>query len=334
MRDTILFPQPPSVVEEKENQAIIEITGLHPGYGITIGNTLRRVLLSSLGGAAVTSVKIKNINHEFSTLPGVLEDILTILLNIKQLRFKVFADEPRTLTLSQSGEKIVTARDLKVPSDVQVVNSDHHIATLTDKAGSLEMELVVEKGIGYVPKETLMRDKVEVGLMTLDAIFTPVRKVSYEIENMRVGTATNYNKLRLTIETDGSLTPREAFTKALAIFQEQLHALEHFKEEIVIQQEELSLSQEEGDVVPWDVKTDAEEKTNTETTMDVMKIKVEDLNLSSRTINALSRASIKTVSNLIKKSSRELLEIEGFGQRALHEIQRSLGNLGLTLKQE
>jgi len=332
MRDTILLPQPPSVVEEKGNQAVIEITGLHPGYGITLGNALRRVLLSSLAGAAVTSVKIKNINHEFSTLAGVLEDILTILLNIKQLRFRIFTEEPRTLTLSQNGEKVITAKDLKTPSDVEVVNPDHHIATLTEKSSTIEMELVVEKGVGYVPKETLMRDKVEVGLMTLDAIFTPVRKVSYEIENMRVGTATNYNKLRLSIETDGSLTPREAFIKALSIFQEQLRALEHFEEEMPNKQEELPISREEGALPSFSVKTEEEQET-AGVPMDTMKIKVDDLKLSSRTINSLSRAGIKTVGNLVKKSAEELLEIEGFGERALNEIQRSLGNLGLTLRQ-
>ncbi|MFC1595019.1 DNA-directed RNA polymerase subunit alpha [Patescibacteria group bacterium] len=326
MQDTILLPTVPKIVEEEKNKAVIEIEGLHPGYGVTIGNALRRVLLASLPGAAVTSVKIENVNHEFSTLPGVLEDALTILLNIKQLRFKIFSDEPRVLTLSVNGEKIATSADLKIPSDVEVVNPEQSIATLTDKSSSLQIELTVEKGVGYVKRETINREKLEVGVMTLDAIFTPVRKASYEIENMRVGTATNYNRLRFLIETDGSITPKEAFLKALSILQEQLKRLESF--------EEISKIIDESpmpEFVPTEEGVDDEQTAQDEESMDVMKIKIEDLKLSSRTINALSRSNIRTIGGLTKKSSEDLLSLEGVGERALQEIQRALGNLGLTL---
>jgi DNA-directed RNA polymerase subunit alpha len=190
---------------------------LWPGYGVTIGNSLRRVLLSSLPGAAVTQVKIKGVQHEFSTIAGVREDIVTILLNLKQLRFKLYADEPQKATLSVKGEKDVTGADLELPTQVELVNPEAPIAALTDKKAEFELEITVERGMGYAPAETLKKGKLEIGTIVIDAIFTPIKKVSYRVENMRVGERTDYDRLVLELETDGTISPEEAFSSASEI---------------------------------------------------------------------------------------------------------------------
>src|SRR3990167_8922196 len=215
----------PKIILEKENQGVYEIEGLYPGYGLTIGNSLRRVLLSSLEGAAVTSVKISGVGHEFTTIDGVLEDVVEIILNLKKLRFRLHGQGPYTAVLSAKGEREVKAKDLKMPSQLEVVSPDLHIATITDKKTTLEMELEVSRGLGYQPVEQRSKDKVEIGTIALDAAFSPVRHVNYEVENMRVGDRTDYNLVRFTIETDGSITPKEAITKSIAILVEQFHAL-------------------------------------------------------------------------------------------------------------
>ncbi len=217
METNILLPNPPKVIKKGENRAIFEIENCYPGYGMTLGNALRRVLLSSLPGAAIVGVKIKGVNHEFSTIPHVLEDVIQIILNLKQIRFKLYTDEPVKLTLKAKGEKEVKASDIKLTSDVEIVNKDAHIATLTDKKAELEMEIEVEKGLGYVPVEQRKKEKLSVGYIAVDAIFSPIKKVNYEIENMRVGDRTDFNRLKVDIETDGSITPEEAFQKAVNI---------------------------------------------------------------------------------------------------------------------
>mgnify|MGYP001579545840 CR=1 FL=1 len=227
----IPLPSQPKIVEKKENSAIFEIAGLYPGYGVTVGNSLRRVLLSSLPGAAVTQVKIKGAQHEFSTLPGVMEDVITILLNIKQLRFKLHTDEPQRATLSIKGIKIVKASAFEVPSQLELVSKDAHLATLTAKSSSLDIEILVEKGLGYEPVEARKIGKLEIGTIAVDAIFTPVRKVSFRVENMRVGEKTYFDKLILELETDGTLTPEEVFSQAADILVKHFTLLqESFKE--------------------------------------------------------------------------------------------------------
>ena len=213
----ISLPNQPKIIEKRGNKAVFEIEALYPGYGATIGNSLRRVLFSSLSGAAVTQVKIKGVPHEFSTISGVLEDVVMIMLNLKQLRFKVFTDEPQKATLKVKGEKEVKGSDFDIPSQVELINPDCHIATLSAKSAELEMEIQIEKGIGYSPRETRKKEKLEIGAIALDAIFTPVKRVSYNIENMRVGERTDYDKLFLEIETDGIITPEEAFFQASEI---------------------------------------------------------------------------------------------------------------------
>lgn len=213
----IPLPLQPKIVEKKDNSAVFEIEALWPGYGVTVGNSLRRVLLSSLPGAAVTQVKIKGAPHEFSTIPGILEDVVTILLNIKQLRFKLHTDEPQKVRILMKGEKEIIGSILDLPSQVELMNKDAKIATLTDKKSEFDMEIVIENGMGYEPAESRKKEKLEIGTIALDAIFTPVRKVSYRVESMRVGEKTDFDRLILELETDGSITPEGAVNQASEI---------------------------------------------------------------------------------------------------------------------
>lgn len=210
----IPLPLKPKVVDKKGSLAQFELEALYPGYGITVGNALRRVLLSSLEGAAVTRIKIKGVPHEFSTIPGVIEDVITIMLNVKQLRFKMTGNEPQTCVLKAKGEKDVTGADLEIPSQLELVNPDAHIATMTAKTAKLEMEITVERGIGYTTRGTKKKEKLEIGVIPMDAIFTPIKKVGFKVQNMRVGERTDFDKILLEIETDGTITPEEAFTQA------------------------------------------------------------------------------------------------------------------------
>ena len=207
-------------VSENNTEGVFEIEGLYTGFGLTIGNALRRVLLSSIPGAAITQVKIKNVKHEFSTIDGVLEDVVEIVLNLKKTRFKFFAEEPQVLTIDVKGEKEVTAGDIKVNAQVEVMNPELHIATLTSKKSEFSMELTVEKGLGYVPVEARKADKLPVGVIAIDAIFTPVTKVNFTIENMRVGEKTDYNRLKLFIETDGTISPSAVLHKSSNILKD------------------------------------------------------------------------------------------------------------------
>lgn len=213
----IPLPLKPKIINQEKNKAVFEIEALYPGYGVTLGNSLRRVLLSSLEGAAVTEVKIKGVQHEFSTIPGVLEDVLTIMLNLKQLRFKLFAEEPQKATLKTKGEKEVKGSDLELPPQAELINKTAHIATLTSKSAELSMEITVEKGLGYQPRELRKKEKLEIGVIPLDAFFTPVRRVGFKVENMRVGERTDYDRLFLEIETDGTLTPESALLRSADI---------------------------------------------------------------------------------------------------------------------
>ncbi|MDP2934215.1 MAG: DNA-directed RNA polymerase subunit alpha [bacterium] len=224
MEHKIPLPQKARAAKKEENRAIFEIDGCYPGYGMTLGNAFRRVLLSSLPGAAITSVKIKGVSHEFSTISHVLEDVIHIILNLKQIRFKVNSPEslPLKIDLKVNGEKEVIAKDIKLTSEIEIINKNAHIATLTDKKAKLEMEIEIQSGLGYVPVEQRKKEKLEIGAIAIDAIFSPIKKINYEIENMRVGDRTDFNRLMIDIETDGSVTPEYAFTKAADIL------VEHF----------------------------------------------------------------------------------------------------------
>jgi DNA-directed RNA polymerase subunit alpha len=222
MEYKISLPLKPKVIKKSDDHAIFEIDNCYPGYGITIGNSFRRVLLSSLPGAAIVSVKIKGVSHEFSTIPNVLEDIIQIILNLKQIRFKVHTDVTSAKAeLKISGEKEIKAKDIKTPSDIEIINKDAHIATLTSPKAKMEMEIEIGTGLGYVPVEQRGKQKLEIGAIALDAIYTPIKKVNYEVENMRVGDKTDFNRVKIDIETDGSITPEQAFNRASEILLEQ-----------------------------------------------------------------------------------------------------------------
>ncbi len=316
----IALPSKPRVVSEADRSGTYEIDGLYPGYGYTLGNSLRRIVLSSLPGAAVTSVKIPGVAHEFSTIEGVKEDVVTLLLNVRKMRLKLLTDEPQTLTLSVKGPKTVTAADFHVPGQVEILNPEQHIAEITSKI-SFEMEVRAERGLGYVPKEVHQKDRVDIGTIALDAIFSPIRRVNYEVENMRVGDRTDFNRLRVVIETDGTISAREALEKSIETMIHQLRAIVGFKEEEVAEEVE----EEEETMGKRDDKgADAE----------MLKTRITELNMPQRVEQALDQASIRTVGGLVRKREDDLLAIEGLGQKGLQDIKRALSNLGLTLRSQ
>lgn len=316
----IILPSKPRIISEDGFSGVYEIDGLYPGYGHTLGNSLRRIILSSLPGAAITSVKIDGVSHEFSTKEGVKEDVITILLNLKKVRFALSSNEEQTVSLSVKGVKEITAADIKVSGQIEVLNKDQHIATLTDKSASLDIEMTIEKGLGYVSKDVLQKDKVGVGIIALDAAFAPIRRVNYEVEGMRVGDRTDYNRLKISIETDGTLTPREALENSIVIMITQLKAIVGFKEE-------------EEDT-PVNVSEETEEKEEDKDGIDteILKTRVDTLDMSTRTLNALSDANIRTVGGLARKKEEDLMELEGLGKKGIQEIKRALSNLGIVLK--
>ncbi|PIR70363.1 MAG: DNA-directed RNA polymerase subunit alpha [Candidatus Niyogibacteria bacterium CG10_big_fil_rev_8_21_14_0_10_42_19] len=319
---SIILPSKPRIVEEGGDKGVYEIDGLYPGYGYTFGNSIRRTLLSSLPGAAVTRVKIEGAKHEFSTIPGIKEDVISIILNLKQLRVKIFSDEPQTLRLKIKGEKEVKAGDFQKVTQVEVVNPDLNIATITDKNTTLEIEIVVERGLGYVPKDVLQKEKVETGSILLDAVFAPIKRVNYEVENMRIGDRTDYNRLRLTIQTDGTISPREALENAIGIMIGQLKAVVGFKED---PEEKAPEKLNEEDVVAKETK---------EVDDDILKVRIEELNLSGRTLNSLTEVGIRTVGGLVRKNPEDLLALEGVGNKTIEDIQKALERLGLSLKEQ
>ncbi len=323
------LPSKPKKVFEEGNSGVYEISGLYAGYGHTLGNSLRRIILSSTPGAGITSVKIEGVPHEFSKINGIKEDVITILLNLKKVRFKMNTDEPQSAKISASGITNITAKDIEVPSQLEVMNKKEHIAALTSKDAKLNIEFTVEKGLGYVSREELKKDKVNIGTIVLDAVFTPIKKVNYEVENMRVGDRTDYNRLRISVETDGSIAPAEAVEKSIETMIHHLKAIIGFqeKEEVKIEsapsrKKEKSEEAEEGFSGKEVGGGDKE----------VLKTRVQDLELSARTLNALETAGIRTLGGLAKKKESDLMEIEGAGKKVVQEIKRALGNYGLILK--
>ncbi len=318
----IILPSKPRVVSEDGMKGVYEIDGLYPGYGHTLGNSLRRIVLSSLSGAAITSVKIDGAAHEFSTLEGVKEDVVLILLHLKKVRFKMTSDEPQIATLSVKGAKKVTAGDFSVAGQLEVLNPELYIAELTDKNANLSVEVRVEKGLGFMPREMHEKGKVEIGTIAVDAIFTPIRRVSYEVENMRVGDKTNHNRLRMLIETDGTISPRDAFESSIQIMINQLSAILGFSEDMI------AAATTPG--VADATMVDGDE--NKDDLSEVLKTRIDTLDFSTRTLNALTDAGIRTLGGLARKKKEDLLEIEGMGEKGIQEIKRILSNYGITLK--
>lgn len=318
LETNVALPSKPRVVTEENFTGIYEIDGLYPGYGHTLGNSLRRIILSSLPGAAITQVKVEGVQHEFAALDGVKEDVLTILLNLKRVRLAMHSDEPVAMTLKVSEQGVVTAAAIDAPTQVEILNPDQYIAEITAKGTTLEIEMLVERGLGYVPREVHQKDKVDIGTVALDAVFTPIRRVNYEVENMRVGDRTDYNRLRVFIETDGSVGPREALEQSIEIMIHQLKSIIGFQEKVI-----------EAPVTPAPAETlgaDTAEDT------DVLKTRIETLDLSGRTADALAEANIRTVGGLVRKRKDDILALDGIGPKALDEIESMLKTMGLDLK--
>lgn len=333
----IVLPSKPKIVKEEDFSAVYEIDGLYPGYGHTLGNSLRRIILSSLEGAAITSVKIDNVQHEFSTMEGVKEDVIMILLNLKKVRINLHTTEPQTLHLSKKGTGEVTAGDIEVPGQAEVLNPEQHILTITDKNTEVKMDIEVRNGLGYVAKEAHQDERTEIGHILLDASFTPIRRANYEVENMRVGNRTDFNRLRVFIETDGTISPREALEESIQIMISQLRSIVGFKEDKEAEEESSSEVEEspKTEVESTEESLSEEEGTETgdeEAETEYLKTRIESLDLSTRTINALSEANIRTVGGLVRKKEDDLLELSGLGSKGVQEIKRALGNFGVTLK--
>lgn len=319
----IVIPSKPRIVREEGQSGTYEIDGLYPGYGHTLGNSLRRIILSSLPGAAVTKVKVKGAEHEFSVLPGIKEDVISILLNLKRLRVLLSTDEPQTITLAVKGAKKVTAKSIEHPGQVEILNPELHIAELTEKSADLDMEITVEKGLGYVSKEVLHKDRVDIGAIAIDASFSPIKKVNYEVENMRVGDRTDFNRLRISIETDGTLTPREALEKSIGLMITQLKAIVGWKEE------EPAVEEKVEESVAIDGKG-GEAKAPVD--VEFLKTRIDDIGLSPRTAKALTNANVRTVGGLARKKEIDILDIDGLGSKGIQEIKKVLAQYGISLK--
>jgi DNA-directed RNA polymerase subunit alpha len=294
------------VRERRENYAKFVIEPLNRGFGITMGNALRRVLLSSIPGAAVTYVKIDGVLHEFSTIPGVVEDTVDLLLNLKNLPLKLNSDDPKVLTLNVGGSKDVTAGDISPDADVEILQPDYHIATLTKKDAKLQMEIGVEKSIGYVTADRQKNIEHMIGLIPMDSIFSPIRKVNFTVDDTRVGQSVDFDRLTLEIETNGSITPDDALSEAANIITDQLALFIDF-----------STEEKPVPTAPaseWDVP-------------------VETLNLSVRSFNCLKRAGISKVSELLDMTEDEIFKMRNFGKKSLDEIKQVLEERGLSLRQ-
>ena len=309
MSKTIHNPTLAQIDEHSATSATFVIEPLHTGYGMTLGNSLRRVLLSSVAGAAVTAFKIEGITHEFTAIKGIKEDGVDIMLNLKQIRFRVYSDEPQILRLVKKGAGPVTAGDIKTNADVEIVNPKLYIATIDDPKTELVMDLVVETGRGYrtVEESTALRPTSD--MIAIDALFSPIQRVRYKVEDTRVGQATNLNKLFLTIDTDGSITPKDAFEEAAAILVNQYTALAG--------QTRVDAAQ------PLTVASEDDDDNNK------LLTPIEDLNLSARTTNALLNNEIRTIKDLVTLSDEELRELKGFGSKALDEVKEKLAEMEL-----
>ncbi|HEX9679067.1 MAG TPA: DNA-directed RNA polymerase subunit alpha [Candidatus Saccharimonadales bacterium] len=298
-----------NVEDHSATSATFVVEPLHRGYGMTLGNSLRRVLLSSIGGAAVTAFKIEGVSHEFTTVPGIKEDVVDIMLKLKQVRLKIFSDEPQTLRLTKKGKGAVTAGDIKVNADVEVVNPDLVLATIDDSKTNLVMDIIVEAGRGYRAIEEGGHPSTPSDMIAIDALYSPVSRVRFKVANTRVGQMTDLDKLLLLIDTDGSITPRDAFEEAAAILVNQYQALAG------------QTKVEAG--APLSVEHAHEEDSGE------LMTPIEDLNLSARTTNALLNNDIRTIRDLVTLSDLELRELKGFGTKALDEVKDKLAEMEL-----
>ena len=308
----MLITQRPTIEEEPvaDNRSRFVVEPLEPGFGYTLGNTMRRTLLSRIPGAAITSVRIDGVQHEFSTIEGVVEDVVDFILNLKQVVLRIETDEPQTLYLSARGGGTVTAADLKAPAGVEVVNGDLLLATLAS-SGKLEVELTAERGVGYRSAERNKKSDT-IGVIPIDSIFSPIRKVAYRVESTQVGQRTDFDKLVLDVETDGSVTPAEGISSAGGTLRNLFELLADFDEYDALVPDELAPIEVSG--------------------QEHLDLPIEALDLSERPRNCLRRAQVQTVGELIEKTEEDLLNITNFGQKSLEEVVAKLDELGFSLK--
>lgn len=309
MSKVIHNPTLARVDEHSPTSATFIVEPLHTGYGMTLGNSLRRVLLSSIAGAAIVAFKIEGVTHEFTTVPGVKEDVVDIMLNLKQVRLQSHADEPQTIRLEKKGAGVVTAKDIKTNADVDVVTPDAVIATIDDPKASLVIDIVVDTGRGYRTVEESAEKRTHSDMIAIDALFSPVERVRYKVENTRVGQTTDLDKLILTIDTDGSISPKEAFEEASAILINQYTALAGATRVVAAPSVGTKLHDGEGS--------------------SELMTPIEDLNLSARTTNALINNEIRTINDLVTLTETELRELKGFGSKALDEVKDKLAEMEL-----
>lgn len=316
--EEIILPQEVSLESKSGNEATIVIEPFYPGYGVTCGNALRRVLLSSLPGAAATAIKIKGVEHEFSTIDNVKEDVMQIILNIKKLRVKLDTEKKVRLSLKAKGKKKIKASEIKTPSGCKIVNPDLVICEGTNKEAEIDMEIIVEKGRGYSPCEARKDEELEIGMIAIDAIFTPVLSCGFQVENIRVGKRTDFDKLKLFCKTDGTITPQEAFCQAAKILSEHFSFLADAKKinELISE----SKAGKKGKRVVLKKEQKLEEKS------------IFELNFSTRTLNALNKAKVRQVKHLMKMSDEKLMALPGFGKAALDEVKAALKKIGVEKK--
>jgi DNA-directed RNA polymerase subunit alpha len=317
MLQEIYLPGEVDIKEDAANTATFTIKPYHPGYGPTVGNALRRVLLSSLPGAAITQMKIEKIDHEFSALPGVQEDIVSIMLNIKGIRVSSTSNDPIEIKLTKKGAGEVTAGDFSTPPEVKIINSDHVIGHITDKDGALEMTCTVERGRGYVPSETQDPKLRTIGTIALDATFTPVERVSFSVENVRVGQATDYHSLIMQIATNGSITPQEALQQASSILRDHFTQLAGDFSELLTANRPVAVIEEEVVEVPL----------MPENTLNLLQ-------LPSRVHNALERVGITTVEQVIDLTDEQISDIPGLGAKAVQDVADARDGFAKKTKEE
>ncbi len=307
MSKLIHNPALAEIQDQSDTAATFVIKPIEPGYGNTLGNSLRRVLLSSIRGAAIVAFKIEGVNHEFTTVSGVKEDVVDIMLNLKNIRFKAHTDQPVELRLEKTGAGVVTAADIAAHADVEVVNPNQVIATIDDTKTKLAIDLVVESGHGYRTIEQSSEDRLHSDMIALDAVFSPVLRVRYKVDNTRVGQNSNLDRLDITVETDGSISPRDAFEEAAAILVNQYTALAG------------STTIESAPALGKDSEDESDE----------LQVRIEDLGLTARTTNALVNNDINTVHDLVNLTEQDLRELKGFGSKALDEVKDKIAELNL-----
>jgi DNA-directed RNA polymerase subunit alpha len=308
----IVKPKMVDVEKRDENTCLFKVEPLERGYGITIGNSLRRVLLSSIEGTAVVGVIINGVSHEFTSIPGVLEDVVNIILNIKSLELNLNSHDTKRYSIKKKGEGVIKSGDIQTDALLEICNPEQHILTVTDKDTEIEMQLIVRRGVGYLMSEEIAKDIDEVGVIAIDAAFSPIKRVNYFVENARVGQSTDYDSLKIEVETDGSINPADALGYASKILKDQLEIFINFEEP------------------KYNAEVPNEDKSKQEL-FELLNKSIEELELSVRAYNCLKNANIKTLAELCGKTDGEMLKTKNFGRKSLEEIKNVLSELGLSL---